>query len=59
MLHGKINMVKTSGLSKLIFNASVFVIPECFIKKIDKKKNNFDFNWDGTGKDKKINYCIG
>lgn len=38
MLHGKINMVKTSGLSKLIFNASVFVIPECFIKKIEKKK---------------------
>lgn len=38
MLHGKINMVKTSRLSKLIFNASVFVIPECFIKKIEKKK---------------------
>ena len=35
-LYGKINIVKTFGLSKLIYNSSVLVIPENLIKEIDK-----------------------
>ena len=35
-LYGKINIVKTLGLSKLIYSASVLVIPEHFIKQIEK-----------------------
>jgi len=34
-LYGKINIVKTFGLSKLIYNASVLVIPENFIKETE------------------------
>ena len=44
-LYGKINIVKTFGLSKLIFNASVLVIPEHFIKEIEQII--FEFIWDG------------
>jgi len=42
-LNGKINIVKTFGLSKLIYNASVLVIPEKYIKEIEKLI--FDFIW--------------
>ena len=44
-LYGKINVVNTFGLSKLIYNASVLVISEHFIKEIEKLI--FDFFWDG------------
>jgi len=44
-LYGKINMVKTFGLSKLIYNASVLVITKLFIKEIEKLI--FNFIWDG------------
>jgi len=35
-LYGKINIVKTFGLSKLIYNASLLAIPEHFIKETEK-----------------------
>ena len=44
-LYGKINIVKTLGLSKLIYNASVLVIPEQLIHKINSIICNFI--WDG------------
>ncbi len=40
-LLGKISIVKTLGLSKLIYNASVLTLPENFSKKVDKV--TFDF----------------
>ena len=40
-LSGKINIVKTLGISKLIYNASVLVIPEFFIKEVEKLIFNF------------------
>ena len=43
-LYGKINIVKTLGLSKLIFNASVLHIPHHYIEKINKI--TFNFIWD-------------
>jgi len=45
-LYGKINIVKTFGLSKLIYNASVLVIPENFTKEFEKLI--FNFIWDGN-----------
>ena len=52
-LYGKINIVKTFGLSKLIYNASVLAIPEHFIKETEKLI--FDFIWGGKpAKIKKI-----
>ena len=44
-LYGKINIVKTLGLSKLIFNASVLYIPHHYIEQINKI--TFNFIWDG------------
>ena len=44
-LLGKINIIKTLGLSKLIFNASVLPLPDGFAKKVDA--TTFDFLWDG------------
>ena len=44
-LLGKINIVKTLGLSKLIYNTSVLVIPEQLIKEINSII--FNFIWDG------------
>ena len=35
-LLGRINIVKTLGLSKLIYNASVFPTPKHFVKEINK-----------------------
>ena len=43
-LYGKINIVKTLGLSKLIFNASVLYIPHHYIEQINKI--TFNFIWD-------------
>ena len=40
-LYGKINIIKTFGLSKLIYNASVLVIPENFVKEIEKSRPVF------------------
>ena len=56
-LHGKINIVKTLGLSKLIYNASVLVIPKHFIKQIEKII--FDFIWDGKPAKTKKSTIIG
>ena len=44
-LYGKINIVKTLGLSKLIFNASVLYITHHYIEQINKI--TFNFIWDG------------
>lgn len=44
-LYGKINIAKTLGLSKLIFNASVLYTPHNYIEKINKII--FNFIWDG------------
>ena len=44
-LLGRINIVKTLGLSKLIYNASVISIPKHFVKEIDKI--SFNFIWEG------------
>jgi len=44
-LYGKINIVKTLGLSKLIFNAFVLYIPHHYIEQINKITLNFI--WDG------------
>ena len=44
-LLGRINIVKTLGLSKLIYNASVLPIPKHFVKEINKI--SFNFIWEG------------
>ena len=43
-LLGRINIVKTLGLSKLIYNTSVLTIPEHFVKEINKL--TFNFIWE-------------
>ena len=43
-LCGKINIIKTLGLSKLIFSASVLPIPENFAHEVNKL--TFKFLWD-------------
>ena len=50
-LYGKINIVKTLGLSKLIFNASFLHMPDHFIEQINKI--TFNFIWDGKPKIKR------
>ena len=54
---GKINIVKYLGLSKLIFNASVLLIPEDFAKRVDAV--TFDFIWDGKPHQIKKTTLIG
>lgn len=49
-LHGRIKIVKTLGLSKLIYSTSVLVIPEHYVKEI----NNLTFNFIWEGKPAKI-----
>ena len=49
-LHGRIKIVKTLDLSKLIYNTSVLVIPEHYVKEI----NNLTFNFIWEGKPAKI-----
>ena len=44
-LLGRINIVKTLGLSKLIYNASVLSIPKHFVKEINRI--SFNFIWEG------------
>ena len=44
-LLGRINIVKTLGLSKLIYNATVLSIPKHFVKEINKI--SFNFIWEG------------
>ena len=44
-LHGRIKIVKTLGLSKLIYNTSVLEIPDCYVNEINKL--SFDFIWEG------------
>ena len=56
-LYGKISIVKTFGLSKLTYNASVLVIPEHFIKETEKLI--FDFIWDGKPAKIKKSTIIG
>jgi len=43
-LLGKVNIVKSVGLSKLIYNASVLPIPEKFCDQLNKI--TFNFIWD-------------
>ena len=43
-LYGKINIIKTLGLSKLIFNASVLPIPENVAQEVNKL--TIKFLWD-------------
>ena len=56
-LYGKINIVKTFGLSKPIYNSSVLVIPENLIKEIDKLI--LSFIWDGKPAKIKKSTIIG
>ena len=44
-LHGRIKIMKTLGLSKLIYNTSVLEIPDCYVKEINKL--SFEFIWEG------------
>jgi len=44
-LLGKINIVKTLGLSKLIYTTSVLVLAEQLIKEVNSII--FNFIWDG------------
>ena len=44
-LHGRIKIVKTLGLSKLIYNTSALEIPEPYVKEINKL--TFNFIWEG------------
>ena len=56
-LYGKINIVKTLGLSKLIYNTSVLVIPGKYIKEIEALI--FNFIWDGKPAKIKKSTIIG
>ena len=52
-LLGKNNIVKSVGLSKLIYNASVLPVPKNFCDQVNKV--TFDFIWDKIAKIKKKN----
>ena len=56
-LYGKINIVKTLGISKLIYSASVLPVPDHYIQEINK----LTFNFILAGKPPKIkrNTIIG
>ena len=56
-LVGKINIVKSLGLSKLIYNASVLSLPENFSKRVDKVI--LDFIWDNKPRKIKTTTLIG
>ena len=53
----KINIVKSLGLSKLIYNASVLPLPENFSKRVDK--TILDFIWDNKPHKIKTKTLIG
>ena len=56
-LLGRINIVKTLGLSKLIYNASVLPIPKHFVREINKI--SFNFIWEGKPAKVKRSTIIG
>ena len=56
-LYGKINIVKTLGLSKLIYNASVLNVPKQYVEQINKII--FNFIWDGKPAKIKRSTIIG
>ena len=56
-LYGKINIVKTLGLSKLIYNASVLNVPKQYVEQINKI--TFNFIWDGKPAKIKRSAIIG
>ena len=56
-LYGRINIVKTIGISKLIYSASALPVPDHYVQEINK----LIFNFIGAGKPPKIerNTIIG
>ena len=56
-LLGKIDIVKSLGLSKLIYNASVLPLPENFSTTVDK--TILDFIWDNKPHKIKTKTLIG
>ena len=56
-LLGKINIVKSLGLSELIYNALVLSLPENFSKRVDK--TILDFIWDNKSHKIKTDTLIG
>ena len=56
-LYGKINIIKTLGLSKLTFSASVLPIPENFADEVNKL--TFKFLWDAKPAKIKKSTIIG
>ena len=56
-LYGRINIVKTLGLSKLIYAASVLAVPDHFIQEINKII--FNFIWEGKRPKIKKSTIIG
>ena len=56
-LYGKINIVKTLGISKLISSASVLPVPDHYIQEINKPI--FNFIWAGKPPRIKRNTIIG
>ena len=56
-LLGKINIVKSAGLSKLIYNSSVLPVPKNFCEQVNKI--TFNFIWDNKIAKIKKNTIIG
>ena len=56
-LYGRINIVKTIGLSKLIYSASVLPVPDHYVQEINKLI--FNFIWAGKPPKIKRNTIIG
>ena len=56
-LYGKINIIKTLGISKLIYSASVLPVPDHYIQEINKLI--FNFIWAGKPPKIKRNTIIG
>jgi len=57
ILLGKINIVKSLGLSKVTYSASVLSLPENFSKRVDE--TILDFIWDTKPHKIKTNTLIG
>jgi len=56
-LYGRINIVKTLGLSKLVYNTSVLPIPNGFAEQVDKY--TFNFIWQNKPAKIKKSTIIG
>ena len=56
-LYGRINIVKTIGISKLIYSASVLPVPDHYVQEINKLI--FNFIWAGKPPKIKRNTIIG